>query len=170
MSTYEGFVINKTDTKDQNTGKQSSVYAMGVLTRTAKNYGMVDKFEAAKGDPQKLMDLQGELVNKFYTDKSLDMAGMYKKVGIPAVGSGAYPARYEQSMMLLLDGAWHGWRGALDKPAKGRSSLVDAMNAPNIQKGLALLENTSIYDRKNRTGNLRNKWLEDALRAHHRNR
>ena len=94
------------------------------------------------------------------------MGTFAKRVGIPAPSSGAYPPQYKRSLMLLYDAAWHGHRGVLDKPAKGRSSLLEAMNAPTFAIGLQKLKNTSVYDRKNPTGNLRNKWMEESLRQH----
>ena len=99
--------------------------------------------------------------------KNLDMPTMLKRAGVPAPSGAAYPPQFKRSLMLMYDAGWHGHRGALDKPAKGRNSILEAMNAKSYSQGLALLKNTSVYDRKNPTGNLRNKWMEESLRQHY---
>lgn len=164
MSSYEGFVSQPRQVKDQNTGKVSTIYAMGVTEANMGGQKTKDMFKAAIGDPQRLMDLQGGFMRSYY--KQLDMATFAKRAGIPAPSSGVYPPQYKRSLMLMYDAAWHGHRGALDKPAKGRSSLLEAMNAPTFAIGLQKLKNTSVYDRKNPKGNRRNKWMEESLRQH----
>lgn len=165
MSSYEGFVSQPRVVKDQNTGKESRIYAMGVTEANMGNEKTKKMFADAVGNPQRLMDIQGGFMRSYY--KNLDMPTMLKRAGIPAPSGAAYPPQFKRSLMLMYDAGWHGHRGALDKPAKGRNSILEAMNAKSYSQGLALLKNTSVYDRKNPTGNLRNKWMEESLRQHY---
>lgn len=166
MSAYEGFVSQPRSVTDQNTGKVSRVYAMGVTENSMGDEKTKQMFRAAAGDPQRLMDIQGGFMKSYY--KKLDMPTMLRRAGVPAPTSGAYPTQFKRSLMLMYDAAWHGHRGALDRPAKGRNSLMEAMTAGSYSQGLALLKNTSIYDRKNPKGNLRNAWMVESLRQHYK--
>lgn len=165
MSSYEGFVSRPRVVTDQNTGKESRIYAMGVTEANMGDEKTKKMFADAVGNPQRLMDIQGGFMRAYY--KNLDMPTMLKRAGIPAPTGAAYPPQFKRSLMLMYDAGWHGHRGALDKPAKGRNSILEAMNAKSYAQGLALLKNTSVYDRKNPTGNLRNKWMEESLRQHY---
>ena len=165
MSSYEGFVSQPRVVKDQNTGKESRIYAMGVTEANMGSEKTKKMFADAVGNPQRLMDIQGGFMRSYY--KNLDMPTMLKRAGIPAPSGSAYPPQFKRSLMLMYDAGWHGHRGALDKPARGRNSILEAMNAKSYSQGLALLKNTSVYDRKNPTGNLRNKWMEESLRQHY---
>lgn len=165
MSSYEGFVSRPRVVTDQNTGKESRIYAMGVTEANMGDEKTKKMFADAIGNPQRLMDIQGGFMRAYY--KNLDMPTMLKRAGIPAPTGAAYPPQFKRSLMLMYDAGWHGHRGALDKPAKGRNSILEAMNAKSYSQGLALLKNTSVYDRKNPKGNLRNKWMEESLRQHY---
>ena len=165
MSSYEGFVSRPRVVTDQNTGKESRIYAMGVTEANMGNEKTKKMFADAVGNPQRLMDIQGGFMRSYY--KNLDMPTMLKRAGVPAPSGAAYPPQFKRSLMLMYDAGWHGHRGALDKPAKGRNSILEAMTAKSYSQGLALLKNTSVYDRKNPTGNLRNKWMEESLRQHY---
>ena len=165
MSSYEGFVSQPRVVKDQNTGKESRIYAMGVTEANMGSEKTKKMFADAVGNPQRLMDIQGGFMRSYY--KNLDMPTMLKRAGVPAPSGAAYPPQFKRSLMLMYDAGWHGHRGALDKPAKGRNSILEAMTAPTYALGLKHLKNTSVYDRKNPTGNLRNKWMEESLRQHY---
>ncbi len=165
MSSYEGFVSRPRVVTDQNTGKESRIYAMGVTEANMGDEKTKKMFADAVGNPQRLMDIQGGFMRSYY--KNLDMPTMLKRAGVPVPTGAAYPPQFKRSLMLMYDAGWHGHRGALDKPAKGRNSILEAMNAKSYSQGLALLKNTSVYDRKNPTGNLRNKWMEESLRQHY---
>lgn len=165
MGVYESFNSKAQRAVDQNTGKVSVVHAMGITEAAMGDEKTRKMFRDAEGNPQRLMDLQGGFMRSYY--KNLDMPTMLKRAGIPAPTSAAYPPQFKRSLLLMYDAAWHGHRGALDKPAKGRNSLLEAMNAPTYAIGLQKLKNTSIYDRKNPKGNQRNKWMEESLRQHY---
>lgn len=165
MSTYEGFVSQPRVVKDQNTRKESRIYAMGVTEANMGNEKTKKMFADAVGNPQRLMDIQGGFMHSYY--KNLDMPTMLQRAGIPVPSEAAYPPQFKRSLMLMYDAGWHGWRGALDNPAKGRNSILEAMNAKSYSQGLALLKNTSVYDRENPSGNRRNKWMEESLRQHY---
>ena len=165
MSSYEGFVSRPRVVTDQNTGKESRIYAMGVTEANMGDEKTKKMFADAVGNPQRLMDIQGGFMRSYY--KNLDMPTMLKRAGVPVPTGAAYPPQFKRSLMLMYDAGWHGHRGALDKPAKGRNSILEAMNAKSYSQGLALLKNTSVYDRKNPTWNLRNKWMEESLRQHY---
>lgn len=166
MSRYEGFVSQPRVVADANTNKRSTIYAMGVTEANMSDDATRRAFREAAGNPQKLMDLQGNFAKRYY--KNLNMNSYAQKVGIPAPTSGPYPPQYKRSLMMLYDGAWHGWKGALDKPAQGRAGLISAMNAPTYSQGLALLKNTSIYNRKDGSKSPRNRWMEESLRQHYK--
>lgn len=166
MGTYESFNSKSQRAVDQNTGKVSVVHAMGITEAAMGDEKTRKMFRDAEGDTQRLMDLQGGFVRSYY--KQLDMPTILKRAGVPVPSASAYPAQYKRSMMLLYDAAWHGHRGAIDRPAKGRSSVLSAMNAPTYSQGLALLKNTSVYDRKNPKKNRRNAWMEESLRQHYK--
>lgn len=163
MGTYEAFVSQPTTTVDANTGKVSRVHAMGITEAAMADDATRTKFREAAGDPQKLMDLQGGFVNSYY--RKLGINDQLAKVGLPAPSSGQYPPQLKRSLMLVYDAAWHGHRGALDKPAKGRDGLIAAMNAPTYEEGLRKLKNTSVYNR-NSSKSPRNAWMVESLRQH----
>lgn len=165
MGTYESFLSQSRSVKDKNTGRVSVVHAMGVTEASMGDDKTRRMFREAAGNPQRLMDLQGGFMRSYY--KNLDMPTLLARAGIPAPTSAAYPPEFKRSLLLMYDVAWHGHRGAIDKPAKGRSSLMQALNAPTYSQGLAALKNTSVYDRENPKGNHRNKWMEESLRQHY---
>lgn len=165
MATYEAFLSRSRSVADKNTGKVSTVHAMGITEASMGDDKTRQMFRDAAGDTQRLMDLQGGFMRSYY--KNLDMPTMLARAGIPAPTSAAYPPQFKRSLMLMYDTAWHGHRGALDRPAKGRSSIIQAMTAPTYSQGLALLKNTSVYDRKDPTRNRRNRWMEESLRQHY---
>lgn len=167
LGIMEGFTSKPLKPSDANTGKVSTVYGMGVTEANMGSEGTKRMFRQAAGDPQKIMDLQGEFMVDYY--KKLNINKDIQRVGIPAPSSGAYPSQYKKSLMLVYDVGWHGHNGGLhgvrSNGKKVRDGVVDAMNAPTLKQGLSMLRNTTVYNRKNPKSK-RNVWMEDALKSH----
>lgn len=167
LGIMEGFTSKPLKPADANTGKVSTVYGMGVTEDNMGSEGTKRMFRQAAGDPQKIMDLQGEFMVDYY--KKLNINKDIQRVGIPAPSSGAYPSQYKKSLMLVYDVGWHGHNGGLhgvrSSGKKVRDGVVDAMNAPTLKQGLSMLRNTTVYNRKNPKSK-RNVWMEDALKSH----
>lgn len=165
LGVYEGFLSHPKNVSDRNSGKVSTVVGMGITRATAsdKTWNMLDQ---ARGNPQRVMDIQGGFMNNYYKKQNIstDLA----KAGVPMPTSAPYPAQYERSLMLLYDVAWHGSNGGLYGTKGGtRDGVIDAMNAPNLSAGLKKLRNSTVYDRSNTGGAAkRNKWYEESLRLH----
>ncbi|QGH73784.1 structural protein [Vibrio phage vB_VhaP_VH-5] len=164
MARMEGFVANRTQTKDANTGRVSYVYGLGATSATAGRYGMEKEFIAAQGNAQKTMDVQGKFMSKYYQNMPREL----KTLGIPAPKAGAYSAKWIPSLMLAYDVKWHA--GTTGRTNKGRTKgLIDAMNAPSYREGRRILQGLSTYNRKN-LGSKRNRFMEQALQSHFRAR
>ena len=165
MASMEGFVTQRTGTKDANTGKQSYVYGFGATSATAQALKMEQEFINAQGNAQKTADVQGKFMQKYYSGFNTTLA----KVGIPAPTSAIYPAQWTPSLMLAYDVKWHA--GTIGRTGKNNQilGLSDALNAKSYAAGRKILQGLSTYNRKD-LGSKRNRFMETALLAHFRAR
>lgn len=155
MQEMEGFTVNGTRTYDANTKKESIVYGHGMTKKTLQSKGinMYAEVMAARGNPQKMMDVQGKFMKKYYADVNKDL----KRVGIPMPNTGDYPQKFMPSLMLIYDVKWH---------AGSTDGLARAMNAKSYAQGRRILQGLSTYNRKN-LGSKRNRFMESALKSHY---
>lgn len=154
MGEMEGFSVNGTATKDANSGRKSFVYGHGMTVDTLTRMGMLKEVQAARGNTQLMLNLQGRFAQKYYANIGTDL----KRVGIPKPTSAEYPAKFIPSMMLIYDVSWH---------AGNTNGLAKAMNAKSYAQGRRILQGLSTYNRKN-LGSKRNRFMESALQSHFR--
>lgn len=161
----EGFVTGRTQTKDQNTGKISHVYGLGMTEKTLRGMGMLQEAEAAVGNPQRMLDVNGKFMQRYYSTVGKDLA----RVGLPVPSPNQYPPALTPSLMLVYDVKWHGGDGSIygKKGVNGGRGLVHAMNASTYAEGRRIMQGLPVYDRKNR-GSKRNRFMETALVNHFR--
>lgn len=160
---YEHFYSTPQTATDKNSGKVSTVWGAGI-TEAAMTPSERQQFAAARGDTQKIADLQGNFMAKYY--KSMNINKDIQKAAIPIPNGGVYPPQYKRSLMLIYDVGWHGHNGGLNG-TKTRKGVIDAMNAPTYDQGLAILRQTTVYDRTaSENRNQRNKWMKESLRQH----
>lgn len=153
MQQMEGFTANGVTAKDANTGKVSTVYGHGMTAATLKRMGMYDEVQAARGNTQRMLDVQGKFMQRYYADVNKDL----QAVGLPAPTSSIYSNKHLPSLMLVYDVKWHGGN---------TSALAKAMNAKSYTEGRRLLQGLSTYNRKN-LGSKRNRFMEAALKSHY---
>lgn len=167
MQQMEGFTANGTGTVDANTGRPSYVYGHGMTTATLTKMGMLAEVQAARGNTQKMLDVQGKFMQKYYKDVNSDL----QSVGLPVPNSGIYSSKHLPSLMLVYDVKWHAGSiyGRKLKNGKRTLGLVDAMNANSYSQGRKILQGLSTYNRKN-LGSKRNRFMESALKSHYNSR
>lgn len=148
----EGFVTKRTKTVDANTGRVSHVYGLGMTEATLNSMGLLREAQAAQGNAQAMLDLNGKFMQRYYSTMNKDL----QRVGIPAPTANAYPPALTPSLMLMYDVKWH---------AGNTDALVKAMNAPTYKEGRRRLQALSTYNKKN-LGSKRNRFMETALLSH----
>lgn len=167
MQQMEGFTSKGTTAKDANTGKVSEVFGHGMTSATLKKFGMLEEVQAARGNPQAMMDVQGKFMQKYYINAHKSLAN----VGLPQPTNAMYPAQHAPALMLVYDVLWHGGSTGRVKLKNGkyRQGLEDAMNAKSYAEGRKILQGLPTYNRKT-LGSKRNRFMESALLAHYQAR
>ena len=163
----EGFVVKRTGTVDQNTGKASAVYGLGMTEKTLRGMGMLQEAQAAVGNPQKMLDVNGKFMQKYYKDTG----SILQKVGLPVPTPAQYPAALAPALMLVYDVQWHGGGGSIygKKGINGDKGLIHAMNASSYAEGRRIMQGLPVYNRK-KLDSKRNRFMETALLGHFKNK
>ena len=164
MQHMEDFVGGGSTAKDANTGKQSTIYGHGMTGATIAKFGMQKEVAAALGNAQKMIQVQGKFMRKYY--KSLPSA--VKAVGVPMPTTGVYPSNMKAPLMLVLDEMWH--NGSIYNTANPSRSMHAAMNAKSYAAGEAILKRLNTYNRSSKKDTKRNKFMRNALKQHYKNR
>ena len=158
MQNMENFTSRRRQTKDANSKRISYVYGHGMTEATLQSKGinMLREVRAAEGNPQRMLDVQGKFVQKYYAgfNKELAVVGLSMPTGEP------YPNKNMPALMLMLDVKWH---------AGSTEGLAKAMNAKSYKEGRRKMQALSTYNRET-LGSRRNRFMEDALQMHFRTR
>ena len=165
MQQMEGFTSVGTGTKDANTGRPSYVYGHGMTEKTLRDMGMLQAVINAKGKPQAMMDVQGQVVQAYYKNFNQELA----KVGVPVPSGAPYAGIWTPSLMLMLDGKWHAGTTGRTGKKKQIKGLADAMNANSYAEGRRIMQGLSTYNRS-ALGSKRNRFMEAALKSHYKAR
>lgn len=164
MQYMEDFVGGGSTARDANTGKKSTIYGHGMTGATIEKFGMQREVAAALGNAQKMIQVQGKFMRKYY--ESLPSA--VKSVGVPMPSTGVYPSNMKAPLMLVLDEMWH--NGSIYNTQNPSRSMHAAMNAKSYAAGEAILKRLNTYNRSSKKDTKRNKFMRNALKQHYKNR
>lgn len=164
MQYVEDFVVNGTATRDANSTKPSYVYGHGMTTKTIAKLGMTQEVQAAKGNAQKMIQVQGKFMRKYYAG----LPDAAKAVGVPMPTTGVYPSSMKAPLMLVLDEMWH--NGSIYNTKNPSRSMHAAMNAKSHAAGEAILKRLNTYNRSAKKDTKRNRFMRNALKQHYKNR
>lgn len=164
MQYMEDFTANRLQTKDANTGRISHVYGQGMTENTLQRMGLLGEAKAAVGNPQKMIQVQGKFMRKYYKD----LPAAAKAVDVPMPTTGVYPSNMKAPLMLVLDEMWHS--GSIYNTKNPTRSMHAAMNAKSYAAGEAILKRLNTYNRSSKKDTKRNKFMRNALKQHYKNR
>lgn len=164
MQYMESFTANRLQTKDANSKRISYVYGQGMTEDTLTRMGMLGEAKAAVGNPQKMIQVQGKFMRKYYKD----LPAAAKAVGVPMPTTGVYPSSMKAPLMLVLDEMWHS--GSIYNTKNPSRSMHAAMNAKSHAAGEAILKKLNTYNRSAKKDTKRNKFMRNALKQHYKNR
>ena len=164
MQYMESFTANRLQTKDANTGRISHVYGQGMTENTLERMGLLGEAKAAVGNPQRMIQVQGKFMRKYYKD----LPNAAKAVGVPMPSTGVYPSNMKAPLMLVLDEMWHS--GSIYNTKNPSRSMHAAMNAKSYAAGEAILKRLSTYNRSSKKDTKRNRFMRNALKQHYKNR
>lgn len=164
MQYMENFVGGGSTAKDANTGKKSTIYGHGMTAPTIAKFGMQNEVDAARGNAQKMIQVQGKFMRKYYKE----LPSAVKSVGVPMPSTGVYPSNMKAPLMLVLDEMWH--NGSIYNPQNPSRSMHAAMTAKSYSDGLAILKRLNTYNRSSKKDTKRNKFMRNGLQQHYKNR
>ena len=164
MQYMESFTAQRLQTRDANSKRISYVYGQGMTEDTLTRMGMLGEAKAAVGNPQKMIQVQGKFMRKYYKD----LPAAAKSVGVPMPTTGVYPSNMKAPLMLVLDEMWH--NGSIYNPKNPSRSMHAAMNAKSYAAGEAILKRLNTYNRSSKKDTKRNRFMRNALKQHYKNR
>lgn len=153
--THEGVFLSTQGVEDKQSGKTS--YNAGVQVSLNNNDPKWrSKFEAARGDAQKTINVQAE----FNAEHFSGLQDAARRVGIPVATQAAYPRQHLSTQIMIADMNYHYGTG-------GREQAVKALTQRDAIAGRSILHNSPAYKSAHST---RKQYLDRALDNHYRNR
>lgn len=160
----EGFFMEIEDRFDSVSGKRSSNGAIQISL--TQNPGYRKRIEAAAGNAQELMNIQGD----YFKDSLGKLQQSAARVGIPvARHDRPYPRQYKNTQLYMLDIIYH------QGPSPSRvKAMEDTLTQRTYEQGLAKLKRLPAYRSsmsKKKDGTFvptaRTRFLEAALKQHY---
>lgn len=152
---HEGVFLGTQGVKDTQSGKTS--YNAGVQVSLNNNDPKWrKKFEAAKGDAQKTINVQAEFNQEHF--KGLQDAA--RRSGIPVATQGAYPKQHLSTQIFIADLNYH-------YGSKGREQAVRALTQRDAIAGRSILHSSPAYKSAHIS---RKQMLDQAIDNHYRNK
>lgn len=149
LNNYEGWHNNITVVKGKKGGDNDGEN-IGNGFNVRGNSKWRAKAVAAQGNPQAIMDLQGEFTAAAF--KSNQKAA--DEVGMPVASTGGYDSRYVTSQLLIADMTWH---------SGNTRSIVKVLQQPTYQQAITELKKTREYQHAG-DDHRRNVWRRNAVR------
>lgn len=158
FNVFESFASQEQFVRGVGGSSSGNVYGHGI--RMDKHPKWKARFDAAAGNPQEVLRVQGEFLTEYYNG----MGNRLRDVGVPIPTQQAYPKQFKASVMLLADVWWHGGGGAA-------AQIQKAMNARTYQEGLGILKSMRVYaaggdTAAQREKHQRNVFYRRALEQH----
>ena len=152
---HEGVFLSTQGVQDTQSGKTS--YNAGVQVSLNNNDPKWrKKFEAAKGDAQKTINVQAEFNQEHF--KGLQDAA--RRSGIPVATQGAYPKQHLSTQIFIADLNYH-------YGATGREQAVRALTQRDAIAGRSILHSSPAYKSAHTS---RKQMLDRAIDNHYRNK
>lgn len=149
LNNYEGWHNNITVVKGKKGGDNDGEN-IGNGFNVRGNSKWRAKAVAAQGNPQAIMDLQGEFTAVAFKSNQEAAA----KVGMPVASTGGYDSRYVTSQLLIADMTWH---------SGNTRSIVKVLQQPTYQQAITELKKTREYQHAG-DDHRRNVWRRNAVR------
>lgn len=151
---HEGVFLSTQGVPDKQSGKTS--HNAGVQVSLNNNDPKWrKKFEAAKGDAQRIINVQAEFNQEHF--KGLQDAA--RRSGIPVATQGAYPKQHLSTQIFIADLNYH-------YGATGREQAVRALTQRDAIAGRGILHSSPAYKSAHTS---RKQMLDQAIDNHYRN-
>lgn len=162
LNDHEDFNLNIKLVKGHGTDRDGLILGNGINlapyeaklkagTLSAQDKAFYNKAKAAQGNPQAIMEVQGEYITRFMSKQQQELA----PYGVPPVTKTNYPKQYMPIQLLAADMAWH---------SGNYNGIKRVLKEPNINKALSVLRSTNEYTG---AGRERNAKRESMLRQYY---
>lgn len=151
LNNYEGFKPTIGVVKGTGTDSDGLIIGNGVNLNTHPKWKQ--KFQAAQGNPQALLNLQAEFMSQNMKDQQV----VAKSLGIPVATNKPYNPQFISAQLLLADYKWH----------NGNYNTIKLiMQEPTYSKALARMRKSAAYTHAD-DGHRRNVARRNMLRDYY---
>lgn len=158
---YEGFLPHAKIVKGTGTDNDGYILGNGINLNSYKNssnpahQAFFRKAMAAQGNPQAIMNLQGE----FIADNFKGGQKVLQQAGIPPATKSGYPKQFLPAQLLVADYKWH---------SGNYNAIAGILKAPTLAEAKRLMKSSRAYthaDDKHRRNQTRMQMLEQTFAA-----